>query len=147
MLFEILSYLYGYKQEALQPFWTTNGARLDSFAKNPEANTAWFEKLTKNQPKAQHGSQLRDMWVFSFVYDVLMRHETLLRPTAKQILNRLQDLDTVYPSNSSSLWVGRCCADKLHSMSSILDFHWHVPQWTMLDLSFLIITWPMSILT
>ncbi|OAL45533.1 kinase-like protein [Pyrenochaeta sp. DS3sAY3a] len=135
VLFEILSYLYGYKQEALQPFWKTNGARLDSFANNPEANAAWFEKLTKNQPKAQHGSQRRDMWLFSFVYNVLMRHETLLRPTAKQILNRLQNLDTVYPMNPSSLWIGRCCADELRSMSSILGFHWHVPQWPMLDLS------------
>lgn len=135
MLFEILSRLFGYKQKNLQTFWCTTATRLDSYANNPEANAAWFAKMTDNQAKAQHGSLRRDMWLLSFVYNVLMRHDRLLRPTAKQVLDRLQNLDTIYPVNPSSQWIGKCCATELRPMSSILDFHWHVPQWPMSDFS------------
>ncbi|KAF2133136.1 kinase-like protein [Dothidotthia symphoricarpi CBS 119687] len=135
ILLEILSRLYNYRLSTMHEFWRTNGNRLNSFARNPEANAAWLAKLTDNQAKTQHGYNRRNLWLVSFIYHVLLHRDRLLRPTAKQVLDRLHDLDAVYPVESSKFWVADCCATQVDSLSPPVVFRGHIPQWPILDLA------------
>ena len=119
----------------MRKFWHSNGARLESFALNPSATAMWFAKLTGNRAETQHGYDRRNLWLFSFVYHVLLQQDRLLRPTAKQVLGRLQDLDAVYPVDSSQLWVGPCCAPQPNLATRSVAFRCDIPQWPILDLT------------
>ncbi|KAJ4357599.1 uncharacterized protein N0V89_002175 [Didymosphaeria variabile] len=134
VLFEILGRLYGYKLSEMKEFWRSNNTRYDSFAENPDATASWLDIVTQNEPKAQHGYIRRRLWMISFIYHVLLQPNRLLRPTALQVMERLQDLDAAFPVNVSQSWVGACCATRLGSSASSITLSQDVPQWPMLDL-------------
>ncbi|KAL1612195.1 hypothetical protein SLS60_000419 [Paraconiothyrium brasiliense] len=134
VLFEILTRLYGYKLSEMKEFWRSNNTRYDSFAENPDATTSWLRRVTLHETKVQHGYSRRRLWMISFIYHVLLQPNRLLRPTALQVMERLQDLDAAFPVNVSQSWVGTCCATRLGSSASLITFRQNVPQWPMLDL-------------
>ncbi|KAF2870335.1 kinase-like domain-containing protein [Massariosphaeria phaeospora] len=110
VLFEILSRLMGHKLSTLKSFWAANGIKFDSFAENPQATELWFRRLLDGQPKAYFGSDRRDSFLSSYVYHILLERDRLLRPTVKQVLSKLLDLDFVYPLESDQRWVAVCCS-------------------------------------
>ena len=116
-----------------------NGNHYDSFAKNSDATAAWFARLTDNQATMQHGFNYSELFVISFVYRVLLEPDRLLRPTARQILDKLVDVDLVYPY-STSLWVGDCCSWQIDPTSegfipdANINLRGDIPQWPLLDL-------------
>jgi hypothetical protein len=119
----------------MKEFWRTNGIRWDSIAQNTDANATWFAKLTHNHPKTQHGYNRRDLWLISFIYHAMLTQDRLLRPTARQVLERLLDMDLIYPVGSSKLWVDSCCTAGLDSTWwGRKVFYWDTPQWPILDL-------------
>lgn len=142
MLFEVLSRIRGFKLQQMRTFWLRNGNRNDSFAENPDATVAWFTSLTENATTTQHGPNRSELLMISYVYRVLLEKDRLLRPTARQVLDKLADLDMVYP-DSTSFWVGECCSQQVKvtsldhnkSTAGVIHFEGHLPQWPLLDLT------------
>jgi serine/threonine protein kinase len=131
VLFEIYSRLRGYKLSAMKKFWKLQGNGIDSFTGNREATKAWFNQLTQNRVESQHGWSRKYTWLFSFIYHVLLNENRLFRPSSQQILDRLQDLDAVYPIDAM---VARCCIVHPGLTTSLLASYRCIPQWPMLDL-------------
>jgi hypothetical protein len=115
----------------MKQFWCTQGTYMDSFANNSQANRTWFESLSHDRVESQYGSTRKYMWLLSFTYHVLLNEKRLLRPSAQQILDRLQDLDAVYPVDPM---VAHCCTVDAGSTTSLLASYKWIPQWPMLDL-------------
>ncbi|KAF2188986.1 kinase-like protein [Zopfia rhizophila CBS 207.26] len=112
VLLEIMSRLRGYKLNVMRQFWTSNGDCYDSFAENQEATRLWLERLTYGQSKTQHGPNRRDLLMISFTYYVLLERKRNLRPTAYQVVERLKDMDFIYPTASMEAWIGPCCVNQ-----------------------------------
>lgn len=85
----------------MKSFWASNGTKLKSYADNPGATAAWFERLTSPTIKPE------SLWLISFIKDVLLEPERLSRPTSAQVFERLKDVHL--PSNRRIL-VGTCCS-------------------------------------
>jgi len=123
----------------MRSFWTRNGNRYDSFAENSDATAAWFAGLTNHQVTLQHGSNRSELFLISFVYRVLLESDRLLRPTARQVLDKLVDLELVYP-DMNSRWTGNCCSQQIAPKSegfvpnTDISFRGDIPQWPLLDL-------------
>jgi serine/threonine protein kinase len=140
VLFEIMSRLRGIKLQTTKKFWKRNGNRYDSFAENPDATAAWFARLTEKHNKIQHGSNRSKLLVITFIYDILLEPNRVLRPNEKQVLERLMDFDLIYPDSTSS-WVGECCSRQIGlSLENIpgfpdpsIKFRGDIPQWPVLD--------------
>jgi hypothetical protein len=115
----------------MKQFWRTQGTYMDSFANNSQANKKWFESLSQDRVESQHGSRRKYVWLLSFTFHVLLNEKRLLRPSAQQILDRLQDLDAVYPIDPM---VAHCCTVDAGSTTSLLASYKWTPQWPMLDL-------------
>jgi hypothetical protein len=139
VLFEVLSRLCGFKLKDMRSFWMRNGNRYDSFAENSDATAAWFARLRDNQATTQHGSNRSEPFIITFVYRVLLEPDRLLRPTARQILDKLADLELVYP-DLTSRWVGNCCSQQIGPKpeglipNADINFRGDIPRWPLLDL-------------
>jgi hypothetical protein len=133
VLIEILSRLRGYKLDTLKSFWRLHGSHWASFAQNQQATAAWVSKLTKTPTRTQYGSDRRELWLISFLYHTLLVTTRLLRPTADQVLERLQDLDFLYPAEKMQRWVAQCCRTKSFSRHRN-TFNGSLPHWPNLDL-------------
>lgn len=123
--------------KSLQDFWHMNGIRYNSFAENQEATASWIKMLTHTPTRAQHGTDRKELWLISFVYQSLLGQDRLLRPTAKQVLDKLQDLDLIYPVQNSLGWVAECCSTRPSLSTSSSPFRGSIPQWPILDPLFL----------
>ncbi|KAH7393010.1 kinase-like domain-containing protein [Pyrenochaeta sp. MPI-SDFR-AT-0127] len=134
VILEIMSRLRGHKLSTVKQFWRTHGKFWENIAQNTDANTAWLKILTKSQARTQHGDARRDLLLVSFTCHVLLRQDKSLRPTAQQVMDKLQDLDAVYPVSSSKVWIDSCCATQQVSPFLTNGFRWHTPQWPILDL-------------
>jgi hypothetical protein len=82
-------------------FWKTRGNGHPSFAMNTDATTSWLEQLfhnTKGDSKA------------SILYELIrttLQPDRLQRPSAQQIVDKIQDLELLFPS--SPAFVENCC--------------------------------------
>ncbi|KAH7397183.1 kinase-like domain-containing protein [Pyrenochaeta sp. MPI-SDFR-AT-0127] len=154
VLFEIMSHLYGRKLSSMRSFWLSNGTGRDSYADNPAATAAWYASLTYVDSRPQYGFRRRDRLMISFIRTILLEPDRRQRPTAAQILDRLKDMDFVYPVRQTSLWVDTCCyAQTMYAPGSSqplmqqshpgttapsgldLDYHFNLvlPHWPILD--------------
>ncbi|KZM24148.1 uncharacterized protein EKO05_0010807 [Ascochyta rabiei] len=101
VLFDIVSVLQGFSLDTMQAFWLSNGTKYDSYAENPEATAAWFNKVTRRHVA------LEDLWLISFIETTLLEPDRLSRPAAVQIFERLKDAT---PSSGQPAWTGACCS-------------------------------------
>lgn len=89
--------MYGYKLSVLRTFWQSNGTKRDSFAENSAATKLFFDKFQPEQGEHSlktHHSRSKFL-VISFVYQILLEPDRLLRPSAGQVLDKLKDIDRI----------------------------------------------------
>ncbi len=145
--------MQGYKLEEMQTFWKSTGNCTDSYAENPVATSAWFARITQGTDRPQFGTKRRQHLMASFIYNALLERDRLFRPNATQVLEKLIEMDIVYPDEHGEHWVSECCSQDFYD----LDQHgntnrsprvhlpfaqsWHanqiIPQWPIPDLNFL----------
>jgi hypothetical protein len=111
--------------------WHKTDNREVSFARNLQAVAHWFEKLTGERDNTQHGYNRKYTWLCSFTYNVMLNQTRLRRPSAAQVLRRLQDLDAIYPVD---IIVKPCCVVRAASITSRMASSDCIPQWPILDL-------------
>jgi hypothetical protein len=138
------SRLFGHKLTDMVNFRLQTGTKRDSYAENLPAISAWTEHLaevsdfsTSNQvPSSRHM-----LAIVSFTRQVLLEPDRLMRPSATQILDRLQDIDIIYhPAPRLGADACRCRQtsyipehpdDRNHDRNSSSNVHC---LWPMLDL-------------
>ncbi|KAJ4985342.1 dual specificity mitogen-activated protein kinase kinase 1 [Stagonosporopsis vannaccii] len=104
VLADIVSRLLGYTLQTSKEFWLSNGSKFDSYAENIDATTAWLTHLAQNAP--EWGFR----WLLSFIRHIILERDRLKRPTAKQVLARLDVLHRSQIPPHNRPWVGACCA-------------------------------------
>lgn len=121
VLCDIVARLLGFKLETMKSVLRETGNCIDSYAENRVALSRWFTKLAQDPELPSFDERV---WLISFIMNVLLEPNRLLRPTAAQILERLQDLPRFHHNCS---WIGSCCKTTLwfdFSMSLFKDSPW-----------------------
>ena len=136
MLADIVSRLLWSKLRDTKSFYSSNGNRIDSYAQNPIATAAWFEGLTKRVRDQLLDNQSAYIWLLNFIKMVLLEPRRELRPSAAQIVKRLQH------SRVEHTWIGMCCMNTYDISANLERHHQHValanlpwPALTRLDLA------------
>jgi serine/threonine protein kinase len=114
VLADIVSRLLGHTLEEMRTFWSLHGSRIDSYADNPVATSAWLTYI-QSSPGGWTSHWRTKIWLVSFIKLVLLEKERLKRPTAQEILTRLRSLLTTIPDMNrygdlEPYWLGACCA-------------------------------------
>ncbi|KAF2624584.1 kinase-like protein [Macroventuria anomochaeta] len=111
ILFDIVSRLHGYKLQELNRFWLLNGTMRDSYAENTAATEAWFTMLSDSSTPHKHASPSGLQWLLSFIKSLLLEPDRLMRPTAAQVVKRLDEAsqDQSFYGHEGPLWMGSCC--------------------------------------
>lgn len=101
ILIEMLSRLYGHRHSEMTTFWKQTGNGHPSFSMNTEATNLWLRSLS-----SKIGDDQKDRMLFICI-STMLRTDRLLRPSAQQVLNKLADLEALFPSYPSVF--GSCC--------------------------------------
>ena len=106
IIYEMLSRLRGHRLSEMKSYWKQTGNGHLSFSINSEAKDAWIHKLFH-----EDYNHTKDQVLLLF-NEKLLNQNRHLRPSAEQILHKLEELDRLLPSDSQLL--RSCCkhADK-----------------------------------
>ncbi|KAF2190254.1 kinase-like protein [Zopfia rhizophila CBS 207.26] len=111
VILEMLSRLHGHTLSSIKTFWKDNGSHRPSFSMNRKTAELWFQRIyddTQQYPK--------ESYLVLLIHTMQRyRSKRLLRPSAKQIVEKLAELESMFPSGGT--WFGMCCAD--HMKASI----------------------------
>jgi len=110
----MLSALYGHRLSELTTFWKKTGDGHPSYSINKNAVARWQEKLfTYFVENYQHAI------LFTFILSML-EDDRNARPTAQQIVDKLHDLDRLFPEHESH--IGECCQKSVYVSDHIQHF-------------------------
>jgi hypothetical protein len=116
----------------MQKFWLQSGTGSDSYADNEAATAAWLDQLSDVSSWSSQELSEDYRWLVSFIKNVLLEPDRLLRPTAAQIFNRLHDMCQIRAPLEAQLLVGNCCTQTIRSFEP--ETLMEKPHWQLLDL-------------
>ncbi|KAF2825835.1 kinase-like protein [Ophiobolus disseminans] len=90
VLLEMISGFHGKSLTTVKEFWKCTGNAQSSFARNPEAATAWIKELRKCE------SGTPKIHALSSFLPRMLETDRLHRPTIRQVVNRLSDLSILH---------------------------------------------------
>ncbi|KAF2681535.1 kinase-like protein [Lentithecium fluviatile CBS 122367] len=103
IIYEMISRLRGHRLSEVKSHWKQTGNQRLSFSLNAEARDSWVARLF-----SEINDHIKDQVLLLFTGHMLNANR-YLRPTAKQIVNKLEDLDRLLPSDSQLL--SPCCTE------------------------------------
>jgi serine/threonine protein kinase len=100
VLVEMISGLYGHSLSKVKDHWKKTGNAQSSFARNPDATSAWLASL----PEHPNAGRLKPLVDF---LPSMLHARRLDRPSAKQVVDRLRNMSLLLPEHPQ--YANTCC--------------------------------------